>query len=58
MTVASGVDLVAAARALTPSIEAEADRIERERALPAELVDALVDAGMFRMLLRNMSRVC
>jgi alkylation response protein AidB-like acyl-CoA dehydrogenase len=43
-------DYVAAARELAPLIEAQADRIERDRALPRELVDALIDAGMFRMI--------
>jgi indole-3-acetate monooxygenase len=43
--------LVRAARDLAPGIVAVADRIERERQLPAELVRALVDAGLFRMLL-------
>src|SRR5262245_48019927 len=43
--------LVRAARDLTPRIAAEADRIECERQLPAELVRALVDAGLLRMLL-------
>jgi indole-3-acetate monooxygenase len=42
---------VEAARALGPAIQAAAERIERERALPPELVQALVDAGLFSMLL-------
>ena len=41
---------VEAARSLAPQIEAAADRIERDRQLPAELVDALFQAGMFSML--------
>jgi indole-3-acetate monooxygenase len=45
------VEPVAAARALAPSIEAAADRIEQERRLPQELADELFDAGMFSMLL-------
>jgi alkylation response protein AidB-like acyl-CoA dehydrogenase len=45
------LDLVAAARALAPRIEAEADRIEHDRAIPRDLVDALIDAGLFRMML-------
>jgi indole-3-acetate monooxygenase len=49
--VATAQDYVAAARGLAPSIEAEADRIEHDRALPRALVDALIDAGMFRMVL-------
>ena len=46
-----GEALVAAARALAPTIEAAADRIERERKLPPELVQALLDAGIFTLLL-------
>jgi alkylation response protein AidB-like acyl-CoA dehydrogenase len=43
--------LVEAARGLGSSIEAAAEQIERERQLPAELVDALLEAGLFTMLL-------
>ncbi|HEX8967801.1 MAG TPA: acyl-CoA dehydrogenase family protein [Chloroflexota bacterium] len=46
-----GEDLVRAARSLAPEITAAASRIERERQLPSALVDALVDAGLFHMLL-------
>jgi len=46
-----GDALVAAARGLGPAIEAAADEIEAARRLPAALVDALLDAGLFRMLL-------
>jgi alkylation response protein AidB-like acyl-CoA dehydrogenase len=42
--------LVDAARELRPRIAALADQIEAERRLPAELVEALIDAGLFRML--------
>jgi alkylation response protein AidB-like acyl-CoA dehydrogenase len=45
------LDLVAAARALAPRIEAQADRIEHDRALPRDLVDAMIDAGLFRLML-------
>ncbi|MBV9577788.1 MAG: acyl-CoA dehydrogenase family protein, partial [Chloroflexi bacterium] len=45
------LDLLAAARALAPRIEAAADQIEHDRALPRDLVDALIDAGLFRMVL-------
>jgi alkylation response protein AidB-like acyl-CoA dehydrogenase len=52
VTVAVGGEaIVEAARALAPTIESQADRIERDRKLPDELVEALVDSGMFRMLL-------
>jgi alkylation response protein AidB-like acyl-CoA dehydrogenase len=47
----AGVDLLGAARALAPRIEAAAEQIEDDRAIPGELVDALIDAGLFRMLL-------
>lgn len=53
MTVLTGAathPLVDAARALMPRIRASANRIEQERQLPAELVDALTEAGIFRML--------
>ena len=40
-----------AAKALQPRIAEVADEIERERALPPHLVDALYDAGLFTMLL-------
>jgi alkylation response protein AidB-like acyl-CoA dehydrogenase len=42
--------LVAAARALGPRIRASADQIERERRLPDELVRALSEAGILRMM--------
>ena len=38
------------AQALVPRIEALADRIDSERELPRELVDAMLDAGLFRLL--------
>src|SRR5436190_2036884 len=44
-------DPVAAAAGLRPLIEAAAARIEAARELPAELVAALHDAGLFRLLL-------
>ncbi|MBV9896964.1 MAG: acyl-CoA dehydrogenase family protein [Chloroflexi bacterium] len=46
-----GEALLAAAHALAPRIEAEADRIEQDRRAPADLVEALLEAGLFRMLL-------
>src|SRR5262245_1122958 len=39
-----------AVRALGPAIRDAADRIERDRRLPRELVDALSTAGIFRLL--------
>ena len=45
------VDWVARARALVPMIEAAGDRIEAERRIVPEVVTALHDAGLFRMLL-------
>jgi len=44
------VDCVANARALAPVIAAAAPRIEAERGLPADLVDALHEARLWRML--------
>ena len=45
------------ARALAPQIEACADQIERERRLAAPVLDALFEAGMFRLLLpRSLAR--
>lgn len=44
------VDCVANARALAPLIAAAAPRIEAGRQLPADLVDALHEARLFRML--------
>jgi alkylation response protein AidB-like acyl-CoA dehydrogenase len=46
----TGQRYLEAARALAPRIAAEADRIDREKELPPELVDALADAGLFRLL--------
>src|ERR1700727_1797312 len=43
-------DCIANARALAPVIAAAASRIEAGRELPSDLVDALHDARMFRML--------
>ncbi len=45
------VDCVANARALAPVIAAAAPRIDADRELPADLVDALHEARMYRMLL-------
>jgi alkylation response protein AidB-like acyl-CoA dehydrogenase len=42
--------LVAAARGLVPAIRANVERIEQERRLPDELVQALAESGIPRML--------
>jgi alkylation response protein AidB-like acyl-CoA dehydrogenase len=47
----AAVDWVARARALAPTVEAAAERTERERAVPADVMDALHRSGLFRMLL-------
>jgi alkylation response protein AidB-like acyl-CoA dehydrogenase len=49
-TQATSHPLVEAARALVPTIRASAERIEREGRLPPEIVSALSEAGVFRML--------
>jgi alkylation response protein AidB-like acyl-CoA dehydrogenase len=43
--------LIERARALVPLLEAAAPRIEAERALTEDVLEALHDAGLFRMLL-------
>jgi alkylation response protein AidB-like acyl-CoA dehydrogenase len=47
----SGIDWVARAAALTPMIAAAADRIESERRIVPEIVSALHESGLLRMLL-------
>ena len=42
-------DVVASARALTPTLRAASEAIERGRRLPADIVAALTDAGVFRL---------
>jgi alkylation response protein AidB-like acyl-CoA dehydrogenase len=44
-------ELIGRARELVPSIERAADRIERERRIPDDVLDALHDARLFRLLL-------
>src|SRR6185312_16122840 len=44
-------DYIARAEALAPLIQELAPAIERERRLPQKLVDQMIDAGLFRMLL-------
>ena len=46
----AAVDLIAAARARAPAIAAAGDAIEARRELTPGVVDALHDAGLFRML--------
>jgi alkylation response protein AidB-like acyl-CoA dehydrogenase len=46
-----GGDPLARARALAPMIDGLVDRIEAERQIPAPLLDALMDAGLYRLLL-------
>ncbi|MPZ40704.1 MAG: acyl-CoA dehydrogenase [Rhizobiales bacterium] len=46
-----GTELIERARALTPQIAAAADRIERDRKIPSDLLDAMHDARLFRMLI-------
>jgi alkylation response protein AidB-like acyl-CoA dehydrogenase len=43
-------DYVTRARSLGPSLAAAADEIERNRELPASIVSALIDNGLFRLL--------
>jgi indole-3-acetate monooxygenase len=44
-------DLVARARELAPVIEAAADRTEKERKIPADVLSVMHDAGLFHILL-------
>src|SRR5947209_1811601 len=46
-----GARVLAAARELAPHIAARGDEIEQARRLPEDLVQALKDAGIFRMWL-------
>lgn len=46
----SASDLLAAARELAPRIAAAAEQIEREQRLPADINAALIDAGIYKML--------
>ncbi len=46
-----GVELVQRAVALIPRLKAAADRIEREREIPSDLLAAMHEARLFRMLI-------
>jgi indole-3-acetate monooxygenase len=47
----SGAALVERARGLVPLIKEAADRIERDREVPLDVLDAMHDARLFRMLI-------
>jgi indole-3-acetate monooxygenase len=47
----SGAECLARARALIPLLRAASPRIEAGRELPSDVLDAMHDAGMFRLLL-------
>jgi alkylation response protein AidB-like acyl-CoA dehydrogenase len=47
---AHGSDYIGRARSLGPLLAAAADEIERNRELPASIVSALIDNGLFRLL--------
>ncbi len=46
----TGTEAIAAARQLREPIEAQAERVEEECTMTPEVVDALADAGLFRLL--------
>ena len=48
---AAAVDYVAEVREVAPSLAAAAPEIDRRRELPEGIVDALIERGLFRMLL-------
>ena len=51
---APDLDYLGRARELGPELDALADEIERRRELPEAIVEALVDRGLFRLLLPRM----
>ena len=53
MNKASGFDLVERARSLAPLIAREADETERTRRLTEPVVSALIENGLYRVLLPN-----
>ena len=48
-TVIDSESILASARTLGPTIEAAADRIARDRRLPADLIESMRRAGIFRI---------
>lgn len=48
---AAGLEFIARARALMPALDAAGPRIDADKCVPPELLDALFDARLFRMLL-------
>ena len=51
MTVTPATEYLGRARELGPEFEAAAEQIERRRELPEPIVEALVERGLFRLLL-------
>jgi alkylation response protein AidB-like acyl-CoA dehydrogenase len=47
----AGVAAIARARTLIPLLRSAADRIDEKNELPADVLDAMFDAGMFKLLL-------
>ena len=48
---AAGADCLARSRALIPLLQAAAPRIDEKYELPGDVLDAMHDAGMFRLLI-------
>jgi alkylation response protein AidB-like acyl-CoA dehydrogenase len=51
MTETSAIEYVERARELGPELEAAAEQMERRRELPEPIVEALIERGLFRLLL-------
>jgi indole-3-acetate monooxygenase len=49
MSVVAPSSFIEVAKGLAPQIRAVADEIERERRLPSPLVEAMAEAGLFRL---------